>query len=215
MEFSGEGAFGGAMAGASAGSAGGPPGMAAGAIIGGLGGGLLGGRKTKNVFDADFYARRRAEISSFAEKLASARRSYMNSITSMGDTAFGRFMPLAQAQFANKGLQVNGGAYGAALARESARISSEMLPSVYEAERGDLATVENMNNNLFSSEASARNRGMEINANDLAERRALIGQGLISATGAGANMYGQPKPSNPNSMVNRIKDSGRQSRYGW
>ena len=186
----GEGAGMGAASGAMAGAPGGPVGMVAGGVIGGIAGGLMSSKKNRPVFDQGFYEQRRREIQSFSNMLAAARNGYRNSIMSLGNDSFARFMPIAHAAFAGKGLQVNGGAYASALAKESAKTSAEMLPSVYEAERGDLTAVENQYANLFGSESAARNSQFTADANRADARMGQYGELISKGIGAGATAYG-------------------------
>ena len=149
MAFNPEGAGSGALSGAALGFqvSGGNP---WGAVVGGVAGagmGFFGGSKSRTGFSkGDIegeYARRRKEIDDFIVALSRARARYGEAVQNFYTGAFNRFMPKAEAQFAGRGLQVSGGAYGSALGKESAAYQDALLRALANREREDIIAGDN------------------------------------------------------------------------
>lgn len=153
MAFSGSGAGMGAATGAAVGTMVMPGlGTGVGAALGALGGGFLGGMKSSSPgIDWGMVKDRRAEIESFAGSLATARAKYLTSLGNMYNQAYSRFSANVEPGFATRGLQVNGGAFASALAKQTADYQSQMESQAYGMERQDLNTVEAMRQNTFAS----------------------------------------------------------------
>ncbi len=159
MGFNGDGAVQGGMSGAAAGSAFGPWGAA----IGGVGGAVYGGLQKKKGIDYSYldnlYAQRKARIGDFQSQLNAARRRYLTSVGSMYDQSYGRFSQNAEAGFAGRGLAVNGGSFASALAKKTADYQAQLEPMAYNAEREDLASVNNAYDAADNMYAAGRSGG--------------------------------------------------------
>lgn len=156
-KFSGEGAGAGATSGALAGSALGPKG----AIIGGLAGGLLGGFSGKGKTDPnyavnDMAAARQRDISYFATDLAKARQQYISNLNNLQNLSYARFAPIAESQFASRGLEVTGGSFQAALARRAAELQAQGQLENAQGQIQDLNTVQGLRQGVFSSQLGAQ-----------------------------------------------------------
>lgn len=135
---------------------------------------FLGGSGKKPWYDPAVFAARRAEIGRFGESLASARAKYVGSLKTMYDHAYSRFTNNAEAGFAARGLQVGGGAFASALAKQTADYQAQLEPQVYQAERQDLGTLDNAYGNLFNADVAARSgSGNAEYTADRSDRQAL------------------------------------------
>ena len=206
-----QGALGGAATGAMVGSMAGPIGTGVGAGIGFVAGGLMGsgifGGERKPWYDEGWFNQRRAAIGQFEQNLAGARARYLTSLGNMYNQAYSRFSGNAEAGFAARGLQVNGGAFASALANKTADYQAQLEPAAFEAEREDLGNVQNLYAGLFSAQTAAKagqantmyNTGVQ---NDRSLGR-FVGQlGLMSASaymnkGAGAGETSAPGHFDP------------------
>lgn len=116
-----------------------------------------------DLFSRELIMNRRSEIASFEKTLAAARASYLTSLGNFYNNSFNRFAPQAEAMYAGRGLQVTGGAFQSALAKQAADYNASLSTTAYEDEREDAKTVEGLRQNLFGStfDADARERGMK------------------------------------------------------
>lgn len=138
------------------GAVGGPTGAAVGASLGGSAGGAIGGMfdseagstYSKSDFNA-LFDQRQNQISRFEEALAGARARYVGNLYNLQNLTFSRFAGQAQAQFANQGLNINGGAFQSALARRATDLTAEGLLGESEMERADLGTVQAARGGLY------------------------------------------------------------------
>lgn len=167
-------------------------------------GGMFGGGG--DLYDRNLINQRRGEIDDFARQLATARAKYVTSLGNMYQNSFNRFSQDAEARFANRGLAVNGGAFAAALARETSRYQSELEPLAFNAERDDLTRVESMRDSLFGNlfKADVGERGAKYKANQ------DMWQGLGNFAGTAALMYAFP----PAGAAKMAMDS-QGGRGGW
>lgn len=174
--------------------------LAAGSL--GLGAYSAFGRKSGPDYSAvyDRFNARQLQISQFAAGLAQARARYLTSLGNMYNDAFARFSGNAEAGFANRGLAVSGGAFASALARETGRYQAELTPLAYQAEREDLASVDN---------AYGANSGAFMNA--LMGQANLGYQGQRAAEAGFANTLGQVGALYQSS---RLSDRLNTDRYG-
>ena len=125
--------------------------------------GMFGPKQGPNYAGIDaLYARRRQEIGDFAAQLTGARQKYLTSLGSMYDKAFARFSGNAEAGFAARGLQVGGGAFASALAKETSRYQSELEPLAYNAEREDLRTIDDRYAAAAGMNAEGRKEGAKM-----------------------------------------------------
>ncbi len=153
------GAMSGMAAGAAAGSVLPGVGTAIGAGVGYLAGGYIGGMfdgEDKPWYDENWFAARKAQIGTFEQNLAAARGRYLTSLGNMYNQAYSRFSGNAEAGFAARGLQVNGGAFASALANKTADYQAQLEPLAFQAEREDLGNVQNMYAGLFNSQTAAK-----------------------------------------------------------
>lgn len=150
------------------------------------------------------YTLRRQEIGDFAQQLAGARASYLTSLNNMYNQAYSRFSGNAEAGFAARGLQVNGGAFASALANKAADYQAQLAPMAFQAEREDLNSVNNayaqaagMNASMVSGGPMAQFDANRQNAGGFGQ---LLGQyGMMAARGGFGGGTGSPG-SNPNSL---------------
>lgn len=95
--------------------------------------------------DLDSIAQQRfGEIADFRNQLASVRQRYLAQLPQFQAHAMSRFMPQLEAQYANRGLQVSGGAFGSALGRKAGDFQAEQMLAAPQMEAQDLTTVANM-----------------------------------------------------------------------
>lgn len=141
------------------------PFTSAGLVLGGGGilASLMGGGSSGPTYDRAMLAKRESDINDFAALLDQARSEYLNSVQNFQTNTFNQYMPLAEAQFAGRGLNVTGGAYQTALARESANRMAELTPLAYSAKREDLNKVQSLRSALFGASFDASNDEMAYN----------------------------------------------------
>jgi len=155
--FSGGGALSGATTGAALGTGYGGPGIgtAIGAGVGLLAGGFLGGGKKQKGFNArdiqNLLDQRARQISEFQVSLAGARQRLLDRVGAFQQAAFKRFLPEAEAQFAGRGLQVSGGAFGSELARRAASAEENLALQAAQLEREDLLAAEQLRGQAFGA----------------------------------------------------------------
>lgn len=138
------------------------------------------------------YERRLADINSFAGQLDAARAQYLTSVGNMYTQAFSQYMPQAEANFAGRGLQVNGGAYASALGRETAGYQAQLTPLAYQQQLQDLNNVQNLKGQAWNQMFQGMNQANMFNANMRAENSRAIGGflGNLGATAVGTAMAG-------------------------
>lgn len=164
MAFNNQGAMGGAGAGAAIGTMFAPGiGTAIGAGVGGLAGGFMNAPQVPDSSGAiqAMYKTRMNDIDSFSNQLAMARQKYLTQLPQYQNYAMGRFMPQIEANMAGRGLQVSGGAFGSALARQAGDFTQQQLLAAPETERQDLTTVENLRNGAFGSAFSPTSQAIQ------------------------------------------------------
>lgn len=156
-KFQGEGAAAGATSGALAGSAAGPWG----ALAGGVAGGLLGGFSSKGKTDPNYAVnelaqQRQRDISYFAADLAKARQQYIANLNNLQSLTYAKFAPMAESQFASRGLEVTGGSFQAALARRAADLQAQGQLAASEGQIQDLNTVQQLRAGAFGAQLGAQ-----------------------------------------------------------
>lgn len=147
-----------------------------------------GGPDYSNVTDQ--YNKRNSQISEFAQNLASARTKYLSSLNNMYNTAYARFSGNAEAGFAARGLQVNGGAFASTLAKQTALYQSQLEPQVYQAEASDLKSVDSAYGANSNSYLSAISGGPMAQYNGARQDAASAGGFANSLINAGFRAYG-------------------------
>lgn len=189
-------------------------------MIGGMAQGLFGKRNFGSTYDRDMMARRQAEINGFAAQMTAARGNYKNTLSKMYETSYANFMPMAEAKFAGRGMQVSGGAYAAALAKESANNEANMAVQLSQAEREDAQTIASMQTGLYNSAFAASNQDLLMKNNAARQSEANLWGGVGSALGGAASMYGQEQILDARtqkqnaftkSMYDNYFDKGQQS----
>ena len=159
-------------------SMGGPWGAAAGGALG-LASGFLGGDSGPS-FDEGLWKDRQGQIESFRDRLAGLRTQYRTSLANLSNNTYNRFMPLAQAQFAGKGLQVSGGAYGAALARKAAELQDMENVDLFNREREDINRESSMWDKFYADKIAAKQGISDAQWKGGREDSASMGKGLIA-----------------------------------
>lgn len=195
------GALGGAVLGGVAGSFVGMPGMGAslGSSLGGSLGGAMGSSPNAG-FDKnrlnDIFTDRDRQIGAFSNSLAQARQQYyQTTLPNYQKYAMSRFMPQIESNLAGRGLQMSGGAFGSALARQSADFQAQQSLGQYQDTRNDLNSV----NNAYAQNygglmgATSQNLGAPAQNNNLQDLTTGAGQ-LGSAL---LNKYLQNPQQNP------------------
>lgn len=152
-------------------------------------------------YNEAMFRSRMNQIQDFEKALAGARSRYLASVGNLYQNSYNRFAQNAEASFANRGLAVNGGAFGAELARKSADYQASLEPMALQAEREDVMSVEQMRAALFGQQSQMDNQwrlakynsNMENNRAIGAFAGNLIGMGIGAMAGgpAGASMGGQ------------------------
>lgn len=206
------------QAGATGSAVGGAAGAAIGSIIPGAGtmvggmigsslGGAIGGSFGQNQApgyskgDLDYIASQRSQqIGNFANQLAQARQQYYETtLPNFQKYAMSRFMPQIESNLAGRGLQLSGGAFGSALARQSADFQAQQSLGQYQDTRGDLNNVNNSYGQLAGAQLGGSYANMQNPApnNNFANLTSQLGQ-------IGAGMYG----SNQNATQNQAMING-------
>lgn len=218
MAFSGSGAAQGAVGGASAGAAFGPWGAAIGGVGGGIAGGFLGGPGKKSGYNRSDIERltnaRHQQIQDFSNQLMQARQRYLTNLNNFQNLAFKRFAPIAESQYAGRGLNVTGGAFQSELAKQAAQAQAEGALQASQMERQDLGNVENAFGGLYSgqmglmgqqpeqvapnafSQFAGQAAGLGLEA--LLKQRMLAGTGGATPTPSSGNVFGgsgMPSPT--------------------
>lgn len=124
----------------------------------GLAARALGG---KNKGDPNYAAnelaqQRQRDISYFAADLAKARQQYMANLNNLQNLTFAKFAPMAESQFASRGLEVTGGSFQAALARRAAELSATGLAENAQGQIQDLNTVQQLRQGTFGAQLGAQ-----------------------------------------------------------
>lgn len=197
-------------------------GAGVGALMGGLGSGLFGGRP--NVPDTSgalqsMYKTRQNDINAFGQQLAAVRQKYLAQLPQYQNYAMGRFMPQIEANLAGRGLQVSGGAFGSALARQAGDFTQQQMLAAPQMEAQDLTTVENLRNGAFGQTFSPMAQvmqgqaGNELNRNlgQYQDVQSGIGSGILGLAMSGAL---NRKPQGQVVDINRPNNlSGTMGRY--
>lgn len=160
-------------------------------MIGGMAQGLFGRRDFGSSYDQRLINQRQSEISNFANQLAQARQGYKQTLSNMYANSFKNYMPMAEAKFAGRGMQVSGGAYAAALARESANNEANMATQLSQAEREDANTIAQMQTGLFNTQFGASTQDLMAKQNAARADEARLWGTVGSTLGGAASMYGQ------------------------
>lgn len=160
-------------------------------LVGGMAQGLFGKSNFGSSYDQNLINQRQAEINGFAAQMAKARGEYKTTLSNMYAKSFQNYMPMAEAKFAGRGLQVSGGAYAAALAKESANNEANMAVQLSQAEREDAATIANMQTGLFNSNFAASTQDLLGKQNAARQSEANLWGSVGQSLGGAASMYGQ------------------------
>jgi len=99
-------------------------------------------------------AQRQVQIDKFREQLSVSRARLSNRISALQDLTFKRFGGQAEAQFGGRGLQVTGGAFQSALAREAAGLQAEQEVEISRTEREDIGAEQGLRASLFGQRLS-------------------------------------------------------------
>jgi len=94
-------------------------------------------------------ARRQGQIDTFRQELASSRAKLSARIGALQELTFKRFGGKAEAQFGTRGLQVTGGAFQSALAKEAANLQAEQDVAIAGQERADITAEQKLRTGLF------------------------------------------------------------------
>lgn len=199
QQAGGYGALGGAVLGGVAGSFMGNPAMGAslGSSLGGSLGGAFGSNPNAGFNPSrlnDIFSDRDRQIGNFANQLAQARQQYyQTTLPQFQKFAMSRFMPQIESNLAGRGLQVSGGAFGSALARQAADFQAQQSLGQYQDTRTDLNNVNSAYGQNFNGllGATSQNIGAPAQNNNLQDLTAGAGQ-LGSAL-----LYRQLQQRNP------------------
>lgn len=193
------------QAGATGSAVGGAAGAAIGSIVPGAGtlvggmigssiGGSIGGMFGQNQApgyskgDLDYIASQRSQqIGNFSNQLAQARQQYYETtLPNYQKYAMSRFMPQIESNLAGRGLQLSGGAFGSALARQAGDFQAQQSLGQYQDTRGDINNINNAYGQLAGAQLGGGFQNMQNPApnNNMANLTGQLGQ-------IGAGMYGQ------------------------
>lgn len=175
------------------------------ALQGARAGGLFGKPRMQGLTtDQKFgnYSRRRQEIGDFANTLKNARASYANAYSNFQTNALNRFSGGLETKFGPRGLNVQGGAYQAALAREAAKYQDIFNVNMANREHEDLMYIDKA---YAGNDAALQNIPLQGNGGDPGGDfiNGLSGLGMQMALTPGMNdkmkgLFGSGK--NPASM---------------
>lgn len=171
-----------------------------GSSLGGALGGAFGSNQAPGYSkgDLDYIASQRsAQIGQFANQLAQARNTYyQTTLPQFQKYAMSRFQPQIEANLAGRGLQLSGGAYGSALARQSADFQAQQSLGNYQDTTNQLGEVNNAYGQLAGAQLGGGYQNMQNPApnTNLANFTSQIGQ-------IGAGMYGQQQNANQNNQL--------------
>ncbi len=189
MVGAGEGALSGAAAGA---SFGGVPG----AVIGGVAGGVfgaLGSNKKGYSLPWDQYNARLGQISNYQNQLSGATSQYATAIGNMYNTAYNQYLPNAAAAFANRGLNVDSGAFGAELARQSASYIAQGNTDVAKMNINNINSVNNQYGNAWEAMFGAANESSKAGFNNANANMAGLAQAAVGVGKLGLALNSTPK----------------------
>lgn len=136
---------------------------------------LFGGGGNGGFYNPAIFNQRSQQIQDFQNNLATARNRYLNNYQNFTKNQFlTQLMPDMAAQFAGRGLQMNGGAYSAELARQAAAAQGHAIDVGYQAENQDLNTVNNAQADLFNQQVGAYNASAATEAQNSMQRRLAL-----------------------------------------
>lgn len=158
---------------------------------------LFGGAGGGGFYNPAIFNQRAQQIQDFQNNLTQARQRYLNNYQNFQSNQFlTQLMPDMAAQFAGRGLQMNGGAYSAELARQAAGMQGQALNTAYSAENQDLNSVNNAQADLFGQQLGVYNASAQTVANNTMQRRLAmqnaIGGLAGQAAGSAFNHYLPP-----------------------
>lgn len=181
----------------------------AGLLMGGAGS-MFGGGPNFGPIN-DLISQRQAEINAFEQRLESARNNVLSNYQNLQSTTMARFMPMAEAQLAGRGLSVGSGAFASALAKEAVGLQGNYDAMNANMTEKNLYDVENERANLFGSRLGVANQQMMI---PFEQKQQLLGAGLgILGMGAKAGMAAMMPSASGSGNSNYFADmlaGGRQ-----
>lgn len=145
-------------------------------------------------------ALRQKDIENFSASLTQARQGFLARNNALQMSAFKRFAPELEAQFASRGLSVTGGAYQSELAKQSAQLQSEQDAALSEQERQDILAQEQARAGFFPSQVGAIDSNMGF-------------QQALATARMGANM-GQATLNNQANITNANNEAAGQQAKG-
>ena len=149
--------------------------------------------------DQSWYNDRVSQINSYETALAGARSSYVTSLGNMYNDAMTRFTNNSQPLFANRGLQVNSGAFAQSLAYKSAEYSAQLAPTVFDAERSDLNNVNKARGDAWATMMGGRFKGADLGytTNNDNTKAAFAGMAAGIGTMSSNNWKGSSNGTSP------------------
>lgn len=152
-----------------------------------------GGGSNGGFYNPAFFDQRQNQINDFSNALTAARTRYLNNYQNFNQQQFlQQLMPNIAASFAARGLQMNGGAYNAELARQAASMQGQALNTGFNAENNDLMAVDSANQNLFGQRNYQYTSSAQQQAQNDAARRGAMMSALGSLGGAGIGALAGP-----------------------
>jgi hypothetical protein len=210
------------MGGVSGAASGGMAGMALGGPVGGaiglglgaaMGAGAFGGSSSGNGYNQTqldtIIGQRNNQINQFAQALSSARNQYYNvTLPKFQTYAMSRFMPQIEAQYAGRGLQVSGGAFGSALARAAGDFQAQQSLGQYQDTRNDLSAVDQARASMFAPTMGNASNNFQANRPPNpagAALGSLLGQAGSTAITSGINQ------SRDTNLINALVEANRKT----
>jgi hypothetical protein len=161
----------------------------------------------------DLYSQRMSQISDFSKQLEDQRNQYQSQYQNFAQQQFlTQLMPNMQAAYAGKGLQMDGGAYTAELARQAAGIQGGMLNTNFNAAQNDSMAVNSAQGQAWGSMFGAMNQANMYNAGVNNQQNQAFGQlvGNLGGAAMGAYMGGNPAASFGQNFASNLGYGGYQ-----
>ncbi len=132
------------------------------------------------------YNSRLAQINDFSNQLASQRTAYQNQYQNFAQQQFlTQLMPNMAAQFAGRGLAMNGGAYSAELARQAASAQGGMINNNFQAAQNDAMAVNNAQGSAWNQYFGGMGQANMYNAQVDTQNQQAMGR-LVGTIGGAA-----------------------------